>query len=698
MTTASNTPALHDLLVHQLHSAFGGESYPPQLMPLIQAISQTYFSFESDLAKSEHSTRVAAGELREQNERLREQTQVTQTLLHIGQTIAADLDLPKVLQRVVDESLGVIHAEYGTFIYGAFDGSSGTPLLPVVSGPCARELSDALQGVDTSRILESFGEHGALRFSDTCTAGKNCPLFQAWVDAKMTVGSYLAVPVVSRQGKVLGGLAFGHRERGVFTERDELLINGIATQAAIAVDNARLYQAVMDAGGKLAHQALHDSLTGLPNRVLFRDRIQRCIERRRRSEHYHFAVLFLDLDRFKMVNDSLGHAAGDRLLRNVSTNISACLRGTDTVCRDGVAATLARMGGDEFTVLLDDLASPGDAAVVAQRIIDVIAQPFHIAGQEVRVTASVGIALGTSSEVTPDDLLRDADAAMYHAKSSGKARFAIFDAVIHNGVVRRMKMEADLRYALARNELRLVYQPIVHLESRKLAGFEALLRWERDGKLIAPSEFIPIAEDVGLIVSIGEWVIERACTQLKDWQRDHPELADLSMSINLSRRQLTDNTFVDRVQRAFQKTGVNPHNINLEITETMVMQEGAGTSERLAELRAMGVHIQMDDFGTGYSSLSHLHKIPLDAIKIDRSFVASVGCRRDCVAVLQAMVTLAHDLNMKVIAEGLEEPEQVVLLQVINCDLGQGFFFAKPLEPEEAIAFATRPIEEVVAA
>jgi len=698
MSDSSENLAIHKLLKRQLRSGFAGQALSPQMQQLLQAISTTYHDFDSERAMSERSMQIASYELREQNERLRDQTLVTETLLQIGQTIAAELDLQKVLQRVLDESISVVRAEYGVFIYGALDGSAATSVLPVVSGSGAKPLAEALIGVDTTRILEAFGERGAVRIDDVTGECASCPLCRSWISANIPVSSYLALPVISRQGEVLGGLAFGHRDRGVFTKRDESLIRGISTQAAIAVDNARLYQATLDAGERLAHQSLHDALTGLPNRVLFRDRLERCIERRKRTEQYYFAVLFLDLDRFKTVNDSLGHAAGDKLLKAVSANLIACVRGTDSVCREGISTTVARMGGDEFTVLLDDLASPADAAAIAKRIIDVVNQPHQIAGQEIRLSASIGIAQSGPGQTNPDDLLRDADAAMYHAKSSGRARYAMFDAVIHGSVVQRLRLEADLRYALSRNELRLMYQPIMQLESRQIIGFEALLRWEHEGRIVPPGEFIPIAEDVGLIVAIGEWVLQEACIQLREWQKKYPHLAALTMSVNLSQRQLAEPGLVDHTRRTLADTGIDPRHLKLEITESMVMQEGAGTTHALRQFREMGVGIQLDDFGTGYSSLSHLHAIPLEAIKIDRSFVASVGGRRDCVAVLQAIVTLAHDLNMKVVAEGLEQPEQVALLQMLHCDLGQGFFFAKPMSAPDAEAFANQSVANTFAA
>ncbi|HEY0009904.1 MAG TPA: EAL domain-containing protein [Tepidisphaeraceae bacterium] len=459
-----------------------------------------------------------------------------------------------------------------------------------------------------------------------------------------------------------------------------------------------------EAVDKLRHDALHDGLTGLPNRTLFHERVGRCLAQARRDPHYHFAVLFMDLDRFKIVNDSLGHAAGDRLLTTVAQRLRECLRESDTVVSsdtrddDESDPVVARLGGDEFTVLLDGLRTPGDAARVAQRLLAAVCQPVAFAGHELEITASIGIVAGNADYASEKDVLRDADAAMYKAKEAGKNRFAIFDESLHAAAVARLEMESDLRHAVERNELLLHYQPIVSLQTKKLKGFEALVRWQRNGRLISPGEFIPLAEDIGLIVPIGAWIMQQACRQLADWQSRFPDAASMSMSINLSRRQLIDPDLVPMVNRILKTTGVNPESVILEITESVIMDDQDGARAVLTALKATGVRLSMDDFGTGYSSLSCLHRFPLSELKVDRGFIADLQGKRGAAAVVHAVIGLAHNLGLVVVAEGLEKLEHVAFLQAMDCDYGQGYLFAKPLEAERAQALISSSPDLTMAA
>jgi predicted signal transduction protein with EAL and GGDEF domain len=414
--------------------------------------------------------------------------------------------------------------------------------------------------------------------------------------------------------------------------------------------------------------------------------------------------VFLDLDRFKVINDSLGHAAGDRLLIEVSRRLQTSLRDYDAVSRDVAesqaaappvasaergeeANAVARLGGDEFTILLDGLRAPADAVRVAERIQADLARPIDFEGHELVTSASIGIILGNSQYEAAKDLLRDADAAMYRAKQAGRARHVVFDASMHAEAVERLRTEGALRRALGRHELVLHYQPIVDLTSGALVGFEALARWRRDGRLVPPAEFIPVAEDTGLILPIGNWVVHEACRQLAEWRARQPaRAAALTVNVNLSRKQLADPQIVEHCRRTLAAHGLPPGLLKLEITESVIMEDRTVATEALAALKRLGVGVQIDDFGTGYSSLSCLHEFPLDGLKIDREFAFNSG-DRDNAAIVNAIIHLAHNLRMDVVAEGIETREQLVMLQALDCDSGQGMLFAGPLDAAAAEQF-----------
>jgi predicted signal transduction protein with EAL and GGDEF domain len=446
----------------------------------------------------------------------------------------------------------------------------------------------------------------------------------------------------------------------------------------------------------IAHQSKHDALTGLPNRTLLADRIDRCLARARRNGRL-FALLFLDLDRFKLINDSLGHAAGDQLLLTLTHRLTACLRPTDDVAPPGAAGPadagdpadvghpIARLGGDEFTVLLDEIAAPQDALRVADRLLHAVRQPLQFEGHDFYSTASIGVVVAGDGYTAARDVIRDADAAMYRAKAEGKNRAVLFDATMHQQAVARLSLEHDLRRAIDRGELSLNYQPLVGLADGELQGFEALLRWRRDGKPVSPAEFIPVAEDTGMILAIGRWVLDDAVRQLADWRRRGVAGAGaVTVAVNVSRKQLSDPSFVEHARRATAAHGVPPAQVKLEITESVIMADGQTALAQLQALREIGFAIAVDDFGTGYSSLSCLHQFPIDVVKLDRSFITHFAGRRDAAAVIHAMVTLAHSLGITVVAEGLETAEDVALLRDLDCDTGQGYYFARPLAPADA--------------
>jgi diguanylate cyclase (GGDEF)-like protein len=422
---------------------------------------------------------------------------------------------------------------------------------------------------------------------------------------------------------------------------------------------------------RLHSSAIRDSLTGLANRTLFMDRLRHVIDRASRRDAQDFAVIFIDVDRFKLLNDSFGHSAGDLLLVELGHRLAACLRQGDTI---------ARLGGDEFGLLLEDLPAPDQAVLVAERIKRWLQQPFNLRGQEVYVTASVGIAVAPREDVDPDTLLRNADTAMYRAKNSGRGSYQLFDDEMRQEVLKTLQMQTALRRSFDRKEFSLVYQPIVFLRTGRVVGFEALTRWkDQHGRPVSPSEFIPIAEEAGLIMHIGEWVLGDGCRQLQQWLTSYPARAPLWISVNLSRRQLAHADLVPQVRRLLQETGLDPSRLMLEITESAIMQDAEDAARTLAVLRALGIRIAIDDFGTGYSSLSLLQRFPIDVVKIDRTVVAELGTpSSDGSQVLRAITSLAANLRLEIVAEGVERAEQVALLQELDCTYGQGHYFSSP--------------------
>jgi diguanylate cyclase (GGDEF)-like protein len=430
---------------------------------------------------------------------------------------------------------------------------------------------------------------------------------------------------------------------------------------------------------QLQHDALHDVLTDLPNRTLWLDRLKHALERAKRHEGYLFAVLFLDLDRFKVVNDSLGHLIGDQTLIAFVHRLELCLRPGDT---------LARLGGDEFAILLDDIEDASKAIYTAKQIQKQLRSPFNLSGHEVFTSVSIGITLSTSGYAQPENLLRDAETAMYRVKGRGKACYEIFNRDMHQKAVVRLQLENDLRRAIERQEFELYYQPIVTLETGRVSGFEALVRWKHPNQgIVSPAEFIPIAEETGLIVHVGEWVLRKACRQMCLWQRQYPASGSLTMSVNLSAKQFSQPDLVEQVKQILQETGLDARSLKLEITESTLMDNAESATTMLLQLKALGIQLHMDDFGTGYSSLSHLQRFPIDVLKIDRSFISNMNFSGQNLKIVQTIVTLAHALGMNVTAEGVETATQLARLKELECKSGQGYFFSKPMNTEVAGMF-----------
>jgi diguanylate cyclase (GGDEF)-like protein len=457
-------------------------------------------------------------------------------------------------------------------------------------------------------------------------------------------------------------------------ERAEQAERHIAELSEHIAEQERISKALQESKEHFRHAAFHDALTGLPNRALLADHLKLAIERAKRREDHLFAVLFMDLDRFKNINDSLGHTIGDQLLIAIARRVEGCLRPMDTV---------ARLGGDEFAILLDGLEDFSHAIHVAERVQDELMQPFNLKGHEVYTTASIGIALSTTGYDHPENILRDADIAMYRAKDNGKARYELFDTVMHTRAVALLKLENDLRRAIERQEFRVYYQPIISLQTDQIAGFEALVRWEHPERgFVSPDEFIPLSEETGLIMEIGQWVLHESCRQMRQWQKSLQR--PLMLSVNLSGKQFIQPNLIGQIKNILEETDFDPRWLRLEITESVVMENAEAATSMLLQLRELGAHLSIDDFGTGYSSLSYLHRFPVTTLKIDRSFIGRMGEGDENSEIVRTIMTLANNLGMEVVAEGIETEEQLTQLRALKCEYGQGYLFSRPVAAEAA--------------
>lgn len=436
------------------------------------------------------------------------------------------------------------------------------------------------------------------------------------------------------------------------------------------------------AESSIAIAEVHDHLTGLPNRDRFLDRLQHTLNRSRRRLEFQFAVMYLGLDRFKIVNDSLGHRVGDMLLRGVAESLIDCIRPTDMA---------ARVGGDEFAILLDDIRDASSTLRVVNRIQQQLIVPFHLCGHQVYTNVSIGIAISTEEYYQGDDLVRDANIAMYRAKEQGGAGYVVFDKAMHEKAVQRMELEMDLRRAVKNGEFEAYYQPIVDLRTGHLHGFESLVRWNHPQRgLIPPGLFIPIAEETGMVIAIGRWMLEESCRQMQQWQKDFPEIPPLTISVNLSPKQLLSGNFLIEVDQILRKTGYPPHQLKLEITESVIMENTDHVLELLKQIKERSILLCLDDFGTGYSSLSYLHKLPIDVLKVDRSFVQDIETNQVTQNFVETIINLAHKMGLNVVSEGIELPAQSQILREMTCEYGQGYFYSRPVAQSEAEIFIVK--------
>ncbi|WP_254923659.1 EAL domain-containing protein [Pseudanabaena sp. SR411] len=555
--------------------------------------------------------------------------------------------------------------------------------------------------IDHDELVIGLSCEFYVHYQDVLIQGKQIPLHQISDDfpeelrklaEQYSIQSLLITSLVYQQ-TYLGGISLYQCDRKrIWSDNELSLVKAIADQCAIAIHQSELYQNAQSElaerkkmEAQLRHDAFHDSLTGLPNRSLFLDRLNHALQLSNRRSYLNagnlpekFAVLFLDLDRFKVINDSLGHLAGDQLLKIVAKRLVDCLRGGDTV---------ARLGGDEFVMLLEEIEDLNDVIEVVQRIKESLKVPVFLDSNEIVISTSIGIALNSTDYTQPDQLLRDADTAMYRAKEQGRDRYEIFNPAMHTEALKKLRLENELRRAIERQELRIHYQPIVCLKSRRILGFEALVRWQHPEQgLIHPAEFIPLAEDVGLIVAIDLWVLEEACFQLRVWQEQFPLAATLTMSVNLSAKQFTKSDLADQIENILQKTRLDNHYLKIEVTESILIEKTSLAAQILGELNERNIQTCIDDFGTGYSSLSYLHRFPIHTLKIDRSFINQLDHHSGDSEIVKAIIVLGINLGLNVIAEGVETAEQLDYLKSYNCDAGQGYYLFAPLEAEAIAA------------
>jgi len=563
------------------------------------------------------------------------------------------------------------------------------------------KLDAAALAADLLRTTEDMAVHASLRSEERAVAAmQRFDEARAILSITLVLTLVVAIAIAVRLATSItrpvealvhatraiaaGDLGFSIEVKGDRTELGELAGHFNSMSAALRDGYAALQSENEErkrAEARLLYDAFHDALTGLPNRALFLDRLEHVIDAGRRHAEQVYAVLFLDLDRFKVINDTLGHLVGDHLLVAVGERLRECVRPGDTV---------ARLGGDEFGILLERIGDPPDAVQVADRIQQALAKAIDVDGHELFVTTSIGIALRSERYQRPEQVLRDADIAMYQAKVKGKACCETFDAEMHGSVVDRLQLEADLRRAVEHGEeFVLHYQPIVALRTGKLIGLEALVRWDKAGRGILPAgDFISLAEESGVIVPMGEWVLRAACAQLRVWQERVPALAGITLSLNVSARQFRRPEFVDGLFRTVREAGADPRGVAIEVTEAVIMDDVEASAAKLGRLRELGIQIHVDDFGTGYSSLSYLHRFPISAVKIDRSFVAGLPGQPESEEVIKAIVSIAESLDFDVIAEGVETAPQVEKLEELRCRYAQGYLLSKPLPAAEVEAWA----------
>jgi len=649
---------------HLIVARSGDDGFTVDEISLIRGMARVLELTVETLNTLEAERRQAA-----ENARLLVTLQERQRLLEQLSAIQRAIARRAPLQQILDTITNGAHELLGDEVIGLRLRDSDDPEMLLLVSSCGLP-EDSAKVMWRVPVAEA-GVAGQAVLLDDLVVVEGYEGFPHFIPevARHGIQAAMAAPV-HESGAVVGSLVVASkREDRSYSKTDQEVLTAFAEHVSLAVTDAKTLEAM--------HLAFHDSLTGLASRALFMDRLEHglAVAARERSI---VAVLFVDLDRFKIINDSLGHAAGDLLLMGVADRLRTCLRGSDTA---------ARFGGDEFAVLLHDVTRPEGASVVAERIISTLREPFRISGRECFIGSSVGIAFSEPGQRDAESLMQDADLAMYDAKRKGKGRYEIFVPEMRTNLRESLNFEVDLRRALERGEFTLHYQPIVKLSSGRVAGLEALVRWQHPVRgMIPPLEFIPLAEETGLILDIGQWVLRQACGQINEWNAKRTGQPPLTISVNLSACQLRERELPAIVSTVLRETGLDPAQLVLEITESVLMQEKDEMPQRLEELKALGVRLAVDDFGTGYSSLAYLQRFPVDILKIDKSFVDELGHGPKAAAVTSAIVRLGQTLNLSTVAEGIELDAQYGELRDGGCDLGQGYFFARPMTGDQVEA------------
>jgi len=640
------------------------ERDPQELAAFLALISSALQNERALRAESEHEASENARLL----EALRERQVLLERLAQLQRGIVDRLPVHEVLEAVVESACELLDSPVGILWIADPDDPDHTAAAAAIGADdellARRRRQPAEVGLSGRAMRER-----TLVVADAVSRGDAAHDLVDFPRGGVTAA--MAAPVFERS-RIVGSLGVASTRPGhVYEPRDQQALLSLAEHAGLALNHARAIE-------ETVHQALHDPLTGLPSRSLFLDRMRHALARAERGDS-PVAVLFCDLDGFKTVNDSLGHRTGDRLLVLVAERLAECLRPADTI---------ARLGGDEFAVLLEELREPGDAARAAQRLLDALDASFEVRGREVYISASIGIATGSSDAET---LLRDADLAMYRAKALGKGRYAVYEPSMHTAIVERLELEVDLKRALEREELAVAYQPIFSLVDGRVTGVEALVRWRHPTRgVVMPESFVPLAEESGSIGELGRWVLRKACHQAALWRAKYPGHPGLGIGVNISGAQLREPGLVRDVADALDASHLDATGLTLEITETALMESFDHAIEQIDALNDLGVVLAIDDFGTGYSSLRYLRRLPLDVMKIEKSFIGGIGGPGEEAELLRAIIDLARIFGLRVVAEGVERPEQRERLLELGCELGQGHLLSEPLDAAETDALLLR--------